>query len=512
MTISLDSYLNAPGSFHIYVSERYNKMISIGGYTDDVKVPAGAVLKRYISWSADQHVWTPWELISNSLQIAKHDVFYFKIMFKLLQNDNFEFISLNSFSIDIVYGEELATDYVFEQNSFSEIADSISARERDVNMWLNEIRGIPVQYYRTLPEKDSKDVILNEYSIRGVVECKTIGVIAENIPDSLPQYTMLGIDVEKFEIEIDYSYFQKVFGKCTKPRIEDRVYIPMSNILYRVSSVHIANGIKERTLYWVLSLRLHDELESMLDSAGNRELEEMSVTHDDIFSEEILQEYVNAKNEMQTGHNTSTSDKIRTGIAAGVTITEDNVTSNSHIVSRRYYDVNSTDKYTVAYKNIPVIKEAFAISLLFNFTSDCTLLLDEKNIIFVSAGRLKINTSQVPVDLIPGKWYGVVINVYDKNSEVSIWEMKTSYRDKNDTSFNMVTTRFVNDRPVFKGLGMGAGIYKMTNVRIWKVPVPTEYQNLVITSPKVDKPANTYFIDNCEPKLSTYSYGIDITK
>jgi hypothetical protein len=80
-----------------------------------------------------------------------------------------------------------------------------------------------------------------------------------------------------------------------------------------------------------------------------------------------------------------------------------------------------------------------------------------------------------------------------------------------DTGLDLVTSIFVSKKFFLKKVMLGSGTYKLGNLRIWRLPVSMEYQSFVLTSRLVEKPAKTFIIDNYDPDVHLYNYGLDIT-
>lgn len=515
MQFSISKYLNEPGSFYVYQTQKFVNVLAVSTYSDKITFSdPGTSVKRLISYSTDEINWTAWEPITHTTAIPATDVLYIKIMWKLLTNPSYEFVDIIEFSLDIK--QELCADeskdFVAQNSIFTTVGDSVGEFEKTLNMLMNEsIAGIPVDYYRTLPDSNSKDVMLNEYSIHGVVECKRINVVAENLPDLIPEFNdYSAVTFDKFELFIDYEYFKKAFGKNTKPRIEDRIYLPIYNILYYVHSVYLSPGIRERSLTWVLSLLIHDETANMKTDEHLDNFKNMTLSKEDLFAEEMLAEMNNAKQIDQVKKTKKTGKELF--ISDKLSFITEKLTSNSHIVATNYYKITGTDTPMVRYKHIGKPKENLAICHLFRYRESCVMIHDDgTNTISIAANILYVRNQPGPT-LIPNKWYGIVINFYDTNCEVNIWEFKSVFRSKEDTTMNLVSTQFLNVKKFYPGqIMLGAGDYDFANLRIWKMPVPMEYQSFVLTQSFVEKPDKCYLIDNCDPENRLWNYSQDIT-
>lgn len=435
-------------------------------------------------------------------------------MWKLEANPSYEFVDITDFSIDIEQEacNDNTSDFKQADSMFETLSKSLGSFEKEMNIWANDFAGLPVDYYRTLPDQDTKDVMLNEYSIHNVVECKRINLVAENLPDLVPDFNdYSAIAFEKFELFVDYEYFKLAFGKDAKPRQEDRIYLPIYNILYYVHSAYLSPGIRERSLTWVLSLLIHDESTNIKTSPELNNFKDMTLTKDDLFAEELLSEMNNAKQTDQVKKTKKTGLRLFT--SNNVEFVTEDLRSNSHIVSTNHYTIKpGAETPTIRYKNIGKPKENLAICHLFRYRTNSIMIHDDGTNSVSIAGNVLYVRNQPGPTLSPDKWYGLVINFYGNNCEVNIWEFKSEFRSKEDTSMKLVSTQFLNVKKFYPGqIQLGAGEYDFANLRIWKMPVSLEYQSFVLTQAFVEKPDKCYLIDNCDPENRLWNYSQDIT-
>ena len=530
MQFEVKKFLNQPQSFCTYTTEQLCGVLLVNGYSDDITRTSSVVVQRSISWSEDEHIWTPYIPITHTFSIPATKRLYIKVMWKVVDNPFFEYIDINSFRLNIEFEakpKDPATDFVQKQSFMDKLSITIGKFETKMNTWMNDFAGIPVMYYRTLPDQNTKDVMLNEYSIHNVVECKEINVVAENLPDLIPAFNdYSAISLEKFEIFIDYQYFKKAFGKDAKPRIEDRIFLKIYNILYYVHSAYLMNGVRERSLTWVLSLLVHDETQNLQTDSHLNQFKDMTLTKEDLFADVMFAEMENAANTDQTRKTKKTD--LHTFISDLVSFIPEKITSNGHIVASNFYRVKKgtfmrdgvshpVTSPNIGYRKYDTVAGVYGISMLFRYKEgvDCELLKNDTYGISIVAGRIVVKgvTMTGGPLLDPDVWYGMVINVYDTNCEVSIWKFKSTFRTREDTSMEMVTTQFLTVKKFFMNkVVVGVGEFDMSNLRIWKIPVPTEYQSFVLTSAFVEKPEKCYLIDNCDPEVRLFNYSQDITQ
>jgi len=509
---NVDKFISIPGSFIVYTSPKFVDVKTISKYGDNVELN-GVKIERLISTSSDELNWTPWGKITNGLTLAGKPVLYFKVMWKVVENPNFEYVTVKSLNVEVSdrkVEEPVKAESVAEYSRYERISMNIAKRESKLNIWANRTKGILVQYYRTLPDLDSVDTVLNEYSIKGFVDCKKLNIIVEVFPDLIPNYDELGVNVEKFEVFLDYNYFREIFGPGTKPRMEDRIYIPLSNMMYYIHSAYLQNGIRERKFTWVLSLLKHTEDADMMPGTIYDKIKEITVTKEDVFAEQMFAEMMDTKNEDQ--QTSSKKSALRVYQSKDAIFVNEKFDTNGNVVFNNYLSVNTTETNSVMYRDIEKIDKDYSISFLFNYTgTDCVLIKDKTNSINITNSMLRIGDRNFHTTLTPGKWYGVILNFFERNCEVTMWEKKPMYRSKSDTSLELVSTEFVAKKFFLKQVMLGTGSFKIANLRLWRIPVPLEYQSFVLTSRLVEKPSKTYLIDNFDPDVNLYNYGLDVT-
>lgn len=507
----INKILNLPGSFYVYVSPKFMGATFVDKYVDSVETD-GATIERHISYSKDEKDWTAWEKITPGYtKEIKSKPLYFKVMWKVVANPDFSFITINNVSLNITsVNQAVKPTKPHRVSVYDRVANSFTNREKRMNLWANRFGGTEVCYYRTLPDLDSKDVILNEYSIKGVVEQKTINVVIENTPDMTPTYEEFGINIERFEVFVDFEYFREMFGPDNKPRNEDRLFIPYMEMLYRVNSAYLLNGTKERRMSWVLSLIKHTEDENMVQNGLLEQIKDITLTKDDVFAEEMLVEMTDAMNSDQT--TLSDGNKLRSYMSSKISIVNNKLVVNGNTIFENHLEVDTDEEYPVIYRPLEQIKGNYSVTFLFSYSRNCILLQDNEHTIAVNNNKLVVNNVILNHTLDVDVWYGVVINLYDKNCEVNIWKQKTVYRSKIDTSLDVVTSQFLNTRFSFDRMMTGIGAYKLANLRIWKIPVSTEYQSFVLTSRTVEKASKTYLIDNFDPDIHMHNFGLDTVR
>ena len=246
--------------------------------------------------------------------------------------------------------------------------------------------GFEVEYYKTNPRLNSKDTILNEYSVYNIEKKCYINIL---IPDNtLPtkelQFNSLeGIALpDIFEIHLVREAFEKAFGVGEVPRVKDYLYFPYLKRIYRVNSVMLSDENPFNTAtYFRINLTDYVDGVNMIDEDDvNFELDELiedntvrkfgEKKEDEIKHVKKPDQYVTLNKE-QDG-----SDPIRKYIDNVVLIGKHNIINKEtyQVVSDYYYDFQplSEKKDVVEYKYDQGLKDEFAFTFMLNLKQRLT--------------------------------------------------------------------------------------------------------------------------------------------
>lgn len=158
------------------------------------------------------------------------------------------------------------------------------------------IFGHSIKYFRVEPDQRSRDVILMEYSLYNVKESGEFKIMVpgNEMPSNNFEFNMYGMGFEDFEIHVTRTEFESAFGTGLHPRMRDYLYFPLMNRMYEVSAVTFADEFNMEQTYWRVMLRKYEERTSTIqtDTVVEQELDDLITGIDEVFGEEIQQEYV----------------------------------------------------------------------------------------------------------------------------------------------------------------------------------------------------------------------------
>jgi hypothetical protein len=320
----------------------------------------------------------------------------------------------------------------------------------------NDIFGHQTRYYRTEPDQRTKDVILMEYSLYNVVE---EGLLKIMVPDNkMPtrefNYNIFGMEFDDFEVHIVDEHFKKVFGYKTSPRAKDYLFFPLINRVYEVVSVSLADEFNMNTTYWRVMLRKYENHSATIKNTSDEMLSDLIVGVEDIFGEEIQNEYEKVtKPQQYKTVNRQYADGVRIFTNKYIKIVDETINNRWTMVSRNCYnltEVNVNDDAVVyaAPANLSA-KDSLAFTTWFKpkfpitDTTDYYLIngsyADTGFDVIMNSTAVKVNingleyTHNHGILLDQQSWYSVVVNINNEFSELSFYIYKL-YRQQNYTT------------------------------------------------------------------------------
>ena len=119
--------------------------------------------------------------------------------------------------------------------------------------------GIPIYYFRVLPDKSTADFTFKEYVLHNVVDLKHLKMVMQDgqMPSSKPQMTEFDFDWETdWDVEISKTAFAKAFGDNAFPKQRDIIYVPLMKRMWEVNSAYDekAEGFMWQPTTWKLGL------------------------------------------------------------------------------------------------------------------------------------------------------------------------------------------------------------------------------------------------------------------
>ena len=246
---------------------------------------------------------------------------------------------------------------------------------KDLSLVVNKVFGFETNYYSVQPQARGKDVILKEYTLFDVVDekCVKVMVPSNQFPDNRPNYDPFGIQFEEpFEVHIDKTYFESIFGKGSQPRKRDIIYFPLTNRIYEINSTYLFRDFMYSPVYYKIELKKYSPKSNTYfkDPAFKEELDGIALSTEKLFGAEVIseEEKITKPQQYQTSSQRRQEDPIRDYIYEKLPIVGYDLNNNWTIVFNNYYDmadafvadsefVFEPYKYrnAVRYKNLPYL-------------------------------------------------------------------------------------------------------------------------------------------------------------
>lgn len=248
---------------------------------------------------------------------------------------------------------------------------------KDLSLVVNKVFGFETNYYSVQPQARGKDVILKEYTLFDVVDEKCVKVVvpSNQFPDNKVNYDPFGIQFdEPFEVHIDKTYFESIFGKGAQPRKRDIIYFPLTNRIYEINSTYLFRDFMYSPVYFKIELKKYSPKSNTYfrDPAYKEELDGITLTTEKLFGAETTDEEkkITKPQQYATSSQRREEDPTRSYIYENLPIVGYELNNNWTIVFNNYYDmadafvtdsefVYEPEKYrnAVRYKNRPVLAE-----------------------------------------------------------------------------------------------------------------------------------------------------------
>jgi hypothetical protein len=267
-------------------------------------------------------------------------------------------------------------------------------------------------------------------------------------------YNIFGMEFDDFEVHIVDEHFKKVFGYKTSPRAKDYLFFPLINRVYEVVSVSLADEFNMNTTYWRVMLRKYENHSATIKNTSDEMLSDLIVGVEDIFGEEIQNEYEKVtKPQQYKTVNRQYADGVRIFTNKYIKIVDETINNRWTMVSRNCYnltEVNVNDDAVVyaAPANLSA-KDSLAFTTWFKPKFPITDITDYYLIngsyadtgfdVIMNSTAVKVNingleyTHNHGILLDQQSWYSVVVNINNEFSELSFYIYKL-YRQQNYTT------------------------------------------------------------------------------
>jgi len=400
---------------------------------------------------------------------------------------------------------------------------------------VKNIFGHQVTYFRTEPDKRTKDVILMEYSLHNVVDQDVVKILVpdnEFPADSTTNFDMFGMEFEDFEIHITQQEFQTVFGQGKRPREHDYMFIPIINKMYMINSVALGDRFNETITYWKVMLTKYQNDTAVLKNSFENLTDSLVTDIDEVFGVEIQDEYIkNTKPDIFQTVSTAYLDGIRNFISTDLKIVDSELKNRWTTVSKNYYDLGPVSTGFAAIEYTAPVKSSTGFALTcwlspefnFNSTTDYWVFgnttINKGIKVTISGQNIKVfvnaNTYTFTPNIIMGtdRWYGLVINGNKQFNQLSVALYSLDPNNNNgrpQSASNDLVKIFEETRNQVYNISwdipeskysLKGGLLKLTNLRLFNTPIEAEQHSNVLNQYVVHDNQLGVIIDNAIPSL-----------
>jgi hypothetical protein len=417
-----------------------------------------------------------------------------------------------------------------------------SAIYRQLSDISTAIWGHKVKYFRVEPDQRSRDVLLMKYSLYYVVEQGELKIMVPDneMPTQQLNYDIFGIGFDDFEVHITKTQFQSAFGIGPNPRVRDYLYFPLINRMYEIKAVSFADEFNLDLTYWKVMLKKYEDRVSSIhvDTAVETELNSLIVGIDEIFGEEIQDEFtkITKPQQYQTVYK-EVSDGVRLRMHDKLEIIDGEVRNRWTIIAKNYYNsdaIGDSGLEALVYNQ----KSELAANKNLSFTtwfrpkfidSSDQILVDAwqagsglQILLNANSTKVKINgdthtfVNQTPLE--NGVWYGFVFNLNNTFSEisVSIYRLDPNSNFLSSTSnaqtlipFSLHVKSFANQYgwTIPKNWSLIPAKFDITNIRLFKKTIGQDQHMNVLQQYVVRDSHLAYIIDNAVPSIGLRKYN-----
>ena len=419
---------------------------------------------------------------------------------------------------------------------------------RQLSALSNQMFGHDVKYFRVEPDQRSRDVILKEYSLYNVVDESNIKIM---VPDnSFPtrefNFDIFGMDFEEFEIHINGEAFTSAFGTGKEPRSRDYLYFPLINRMYEISTVSLADEFNMTMTYWRVQLRKWEDRTSSIhiDSDIEQEVNDLTVGVEEIFGEEIQQEFekVTKPQQYKTVYQ-ELEDDIRFSKHPDLKIEDAEIRNKWTLISKNHYELNNKEiegeRFVLTYNaqsalnttsNLAItswIRPQFSLTDTEYYTFIDGASAEDINIGFsasTSKNRIKFRINgetkilEYTNPLENNVWYGMVLNLNNGTNELGV----NIYRLDPDSNRNLPQQRSDTITPLMnevidlggpqewntgKGWSLSAAPLHISNIRLFEKVIEEEQHINVLQQYVVRDSDLAILIDNSIPSFRLRRYS-----
>lgn len=374
--------------------------------------------------------------------------------------------SLSSFNDDNITNSSTGTLDLYSNSNKTKITNWYSYLSNSIG----KIFGWTVDYHLTDPDGHGIDRVLHEYQLFNIVDVQKIKIIVpeNNFPDNQVQINEYMLDMmDTFKILILKDEFQKIFGIDKRPSQKDVIFFCQANRAYRVRHAQIHREIMYMGIYYDVILEKYEQLanEQNLSSLSKSILEPITKnnTLDALFGEEVKNQQNKVVNKQLKP---ITHDVYKLNINKKLEIIKRDIFNGlkGTKIADNYYNLsslkNESEAITYSVKDSHLTNgENRAISFWFNFATkyDINNAINDQTFKSYNIPKNKIykfisnydseeqlgynilysnnqiiltlndSTYSFDIDLKTNIWYGLVVNIDNRQHEVNLNVYKRNY-------------------------------------------------------------------------------------
>ena len=408
---------------------------------------------------------------------------------------------------------------------------------KQISGLVNNIFGHEVNYFRTEPDMRTEDVTLMEYSLYDVVDNKNIKILVpgNEFPEESITFDIFGMDFADFEIHITQEEFDRAFGerdsdgnliKSRYPRAKDYMYIPIINRMYEVHTVALADEFNKTNSYWRVMLKKYQERTSVSKNEFDTATDVLTTGIEEVFGERQREEQEKDSNPQQFQTVISAyKDGIRNFYNKSLEIVDSDLKNRWTVISKNYYDLTgiAENETAIEYdatsflnsgKNMAIslwVKPQFEQGSGDHFIiGDSTAITGFKTYLNDTEFKVAVNGNTTTFNhglTLSQKWYGIVLNVSNEFSSMSLsiytineGGLPQSSSSKLIEEFNEVKSGNFIWSSDDKFQLRGNSTY-MTNIRVFDEMIEEEQRSNILNQYIVRDNQLSRIIDNAIPSL-----------
>lgn len=392
--------------------------------------------------------------------------------------------------------------------------------------------GIGVDYFKTTPNQNTKDYILNEYSLKNVTDKQQVKILIpdSNLPTNDFEVNTLMLNYPlSWEIHITKSEFRSKFGEHSFPQEHD--YIAMNNKqfsgVWEVQSVRLPDDFLYESAYWRVKLipfqkramiEYPEDKQSLLDETNLLILNPIEEERKEVIKEEI-KEHRNKEQLEDRQDFPNRGDYEQDYYNETIKVEELVLYNNMAAVTRYCYNTSKiTSDVAIRYHKQEELPNTVTISFLAKQICSIT-----KPMTIMNFNGIKISMKNKSVSLE----YNNVVKTFDYDKLITGWMLIVISFDTDDMdlcsfgiyehvkrgireqqavfaplgSVNITTTTSSDPMPVIAGT---YEIYKsnvlLTNIRLWNNIVPKERELSICLGYLVKDSENIIIADDAIPQ------------